>query len=360
MPINKRKILLRGLKATGGLRLLESTSAWSGLLVLNYHRIGTVGDSLFDRALWSASQETFDRQVRLLARSCEVVGLDELPDVVRGLESGRRSLASQDRFAMITFDDGYVDNFEQAFPVLKSNGVSGVFFVTTGFVDETPLAWWDEISWMVRSSRCESIRCESIRCESIDASVWSGGRVVIDRPDCDVAIRSLLQHYYGLDASRTVEFLDFLAEATGAGRAPRSLSDGLWMNWDQVRQMRAEGMSFGAHTVTHPVLARLSPEQQSFEICESKLRLERELGEPITALSYPVGRRDAFDQRTQTALSHHGIEWAFSYYGGFLTRDLARRRQVDRLDIPRVAVESDTSSADFRSYVALPQVFSRH
>jgi hypothetical protein len=146
MPINKRKMLLHGLKATGGLRLLESTSAWSGLLVLNYHRIGNSTGSLFDRALWSATQDDFDRQVQLLKRSCEVVGLDELPDVVRALETGRHSLAGQNRFAMITFDDGYLDNFQLACPVLKSHGVPGVFFITTGFVDDAPLAWWDEIS----------------------------------------------------------------------------------------------------------------------------------------------------------------------------------------------------------------------
>jgi hypothetical protein len=196
--------------------------------------------------------------------------------------------------------------------------------------------------------------------KSIDVADWLGEQMVIDRPDCDISIRRLLQYYYGLDAIRSTEFLDFLAGATAAGRAPRSLSDGVWMGWDQVREMRADGMSIGAHTVTHPVLARQSPEQQSFEICESKLRLEQELGEPITALSYPVGRRDAFDQATRTALTHHGIEWAFSYYGGFLPRAAARRDGVDRLDIPRVAVESDTTFADFRSYVALPQVFSRH
>lgn len=342
-------MLLSGLEVTGGLRLLESTAAWNGLLVLNYHRIGNAGESLFDRALWSATQEDFDRQVQLLKRSCEVIGLDELPEVVRELECDRPSLSGH-RFAMVTFDDGYLDNFELAFPVLKSHDVPGVFFITTGFIDESPLAWWDEISWMVRSTGRESI----------DATAWLGDRVVIDRPDCDVAIQSLLQHYYGLDASRSVEFLEFLAESTGAGRAPRSLSDGLWMSWNQVRQMRSEGMSLGAHTVTHPVLARQSVEQQSFEICESRLRLEQELGESITALSYPVGRRDAFNQATRTAISHHGIEWAFSYYGGFLSRADARRDGVDRLDIPRVAVEADTTISDFRSYIALPQIFSRH
>ena len=53
---------------------------------------------------------------------------------------------------MITFDDGYVDNYELAFPVLKANDAKGVFFVATGFIDEPRLAWWDEIAWMIRSS----------------------------------------------------------------------------------------------------------------------------------------------------------------------------------------------------------------
>lgn len=346
MAIDKRQLLLRGLTTTGGLRLLESASAWSGLVVLNYHRIGSGENSLFDRALWSAAQHDFERQVEVLKRNCEVIGLEELPDVVLRLESGQ----TRDRFAMITFDDGYRDNYELAFPVLRSAGVPGVFFITTGFLDDGRLGWWDELSWMVRSSSCTEI----------DASDWCGERVKIDRPDCDLAIQKLVRVIYGLDADRTDKFLNFLAETTGSGRAPKRLSHDLWMTWENVREMRNSGMSIGAHTVTHPVLATRTAEQQSFEICESKLRIEQELGEPVTALSIPVGRRDSFNDATRTALTHHGIEWAFSYYGGFLSRTKTRQQPVDRLDIPRVAVESDTLLADFRSYVALPQIFARH
>ena len=347
MPIDKRQLLLRGLASTGGLRLLESTPAWSGLIVLNYHRIGVAGDSLFDRALWSATQDDFDRQIEILKRSSDVIGLDELPDVVHRLETG---LAGSNRFAMVTFDDGYRDNFELAWPVLKSHGVPGVFFITTSFLDDGPLGWWDEVSWMVRSSTHDTI----------DATAWCGEQIAVDRPACDVAIQKLVRIMYMSDAERSAEFLSFLADQTGSGRVPKTLTEDLWMTWDHVREMRRSGMSIGAHTVTHPVLATRTAEQQSFEICESKLRLEQELGEPVTALSYPVGRRDSFNQATRTALAHHGIEWAFSYYGGFLSRGKARREPVDRFDIPRVAVESDTTLADFRSCIALPQIFARH
>lgn len=347
MTVNKRQLLLRGLKSTGGLRLLESVRPWTGLVVLNYHRIGTAGDSLFDRALWSATQDDFDQQVRQLKRNCEIIGLEDLTEVLYGLECGRPSFRARNRFAMITFDDGYRDNFEYAFPVLKSNGVPAVFFITTGFLDRGSPGWWDEISWMVRSSTRTAI----------DMSAWLGDITSID-PGREAAIQKLVQCYYGLDTEGSGRFLECLAAETGTGRAPAEIAAELWMNWDQVREMRDGGMSFGAHTVTHPVLATRTAEEQSFEICESKLRLEQELGDPVTALSYPVGRRDSFDQTTRTALSHHGIELAFSYYGGHVAA--GQREPIDRHDIPRVAVESDTSLSDFRSYLALPQIFARH
>ena len=68
--INKRHLLKRTLSVTGGLRLLESVRVWNGLLVLNYHRIGTSGDSLFDHGLWSATQDDFDAQVTLAVVQC--------------------------------------------------------------------------------------------------------------------------------------------------------------------------------------------------------------------------------------------------------------------------------------------------
>ena len=88
------------------------------------------------------------------------------------------------------------------------------------------------------------------------------------------------------------------------------------------------------------------------------MELSQELSEPVSAFSYPVGRQDAFNAATRTALTHNGIDWAFSYYGGFLRSPT--RNPIDRLNIPRVAVESNTTIADFRSYTALPQIFSRH
>ena len=344
---NKREILKCTLSATGGLRLLESLPTWNGLLVLNYHRIGTPDDSLFDHDLWSATQGDFDQQVRLLASGFDVIGLSDLRSALDDLRTGTGRAWQTRRFAMITFDDGYLDNFEQAFPVLESHNVPGVFFITSGFPDAGRLAWWDEIAWMVRTSTRSQLEL---------SQRWLAAPLSLAADNHEAVIQRLLRRYYRIKGHETAAFLDELAEATGAGRAPSGTADGLWMNWDMVRSMHASGMSIGTHTVTHPILSRLSADEQDLEICESRLRIEHELSDTVSALSYPVGSRDSFNDATRAALSRNGFDWAFSYYGGHLRAGT----DLDRFDIPRGAIESDITLEDFRSCCALPHVFARH
>ena len=112
--LTKRELLARTLDVTGCGRLLRTTRSWNGVLILNYHRIGEPDDSPFDRNLWSASAEDFDRQLLFLSQNFDVIGLGDL----------EHSLSQpRGRFVMVTFDDGYRDNFSEAFPILKSRGV---------------------------------------------------------------------------------------------------------------------------------------------------------------------------------------------------------------------------------------------
>jgi peptidoglycan/xylan/chitin deacetylase (PgdA/CDA1 family) len=109
---------------------------------------------------------------------------------------------------IITFDDGYRDNYSEAFQILKAHGASATFFVTTGFVDHPRLSWWDEIAWMVRNSRRHSV----------SAGRWLQSAVVFDEPQRERAIHALLTSYKSLPGERTEHFLEFLAEASGSGR----------------------------------------------------------------------------------------------------------------------------------------------
>jgi len=329
----KRGLLARVADAAGLARLADAARGWRGLLVLNYHRVGNPGNTLFDHDLWSATAEDFEQQVRFLKKNFDVVGLGALDDLLV-----RRS---RERAVMLTFDDGYLDNYELAFPALRTHGVPAVFFVTTGFLDRGPLAWWDEIAWMVNRSPRSSLSLRSWLAEPV---TWVNGHR-------SAAIGRLLKTFKSLPTKETAVFLEDVAQETGSGRAAKSVADGLWMNWDHVREMVRGGMSIGSHTVTHPILSRVDDEQLRFELTESKRRLEEELSIPIDSISYPVGQPDSFNARCWEVAEQAGYRWAFSYYGGFIP-ELA-----NRFDLKRTAIELDCCLPTFRSMTRVPTVF---
>ena len=310
--------------------------AWNGVLVVSYHRVGEPRGTPFDRNAYSATPEAFDRQVAHLTQHCDVIGPSELDAAVN---------TPKGQFALITFDDGYRDNFEQAIPILSSHGATASFFPVTSFLDEPTTPWWDEIAWMVRASPRKWLP--------------SGGRllsaVVFDDPDREQAVRALLTRYYELPASDGEAYLDELAEATASGRLAKGAHAEAWLTWDMVRAMRDAGMSIGGHTMTHPLLSRLPPGEQRAEIDGCLGRLRDELGEDVEIFSYPVGLPNAFDDTTQACLRAAGVVHAFSHYGGHHKAG----GRWDSLDIRRTSISRNTSDARFWATTASPARFAK-
>ncbi len=331
----KKDFIASALRYSGANRLLNAVGAWRGLLVLNYHRIGDPVGSMFDHYVFSARQEQFAEQLRLVTRCCDVIGLQDLD---------RALLDRRGQYALITFDDGYRDNYELALPVLKEARLPAVFFLTTGYLDEGLLAWWDEIAWMVRQSPRSGL----------PANEWTGEALPWDGARRAQGVSRLLQVYKQLDGQDTDRYLNDLAVLTGSGRCPHDTAQSLWMTWDMIREMRRMGMEFGGHTVRHPILSRLSPEEQWYEIDTSKRRIEAELGEPIEAFSYPVGAADCFDATTKTCLERAGYRWGFSFHGGF-----AVAGHTDPYDIPRYPVSPVVTPNRLAALLTLPQLFAQ-
>ena len=321
--------------ATGLGAAARRIGAWRGLLVITHHRIGEPSRSRLDWDLWSARPEDFAAQVRFLASNFELVDPEALgPDLVRA--RGRRVL--------LTFDDGYRDNYEVAYRVLREHGARGVFFITTGFIDGRATAWWDEIAWLVRASERREVAADGFLADP----------VAFDEPHRQGAVAALRRTCASLPGDRVDAFLDWLAGATGAPRRGPADSREDWMTWDMVREMRAGGMTVGAHTVTHPVLSSISLEDQRTEVHESMARLEQELGERPRLFSYPVGWRASFTDATKALVRDSGARLAFSNYGGF-----ASRSNWDPYDIPRANLGVDTEAATFRAMTTIPQLFAR-
>jgi len=373
MALGKRKLAARGLALSGLGALLRRLSSWNGLLALAYHRLGDGRNSLLDRSLWSATADDFHRQVAFLKKHFDVIGPPEIAEALR-----RR----RGRYVLLTFDDGYRDNYEIALPILTTHGVTGTFFVCTAFVDEGLVPWWDEIAWMVRTSRRPGI-C---------GGPWLAAPLGFDEPNRERAVQTLLDSYRLLPWERTQSFLTFLAEETGSGRCVPCAEGSPWMTWEMLRVLRDAGMIVGGHAAHHRVLAHLPKNEQEQEICLCGRRLEAELGTPMRYFSYPEGHPRAFNGVTRGLLKEYGLEYAFSYYGRYRSfgdckarvgdhddarvgdhddarvgdhddarvgdHDEARVGKWDPYDVPRVAVETDVSLELFRAVLTLPRIFA--
>lgn len=328
---SRRERLVGILSASRLLPFLAAHPRWNGVLVLNYHRIGDPSQSPVDRGVFSATAEGFEAHLTLLKRDADIVRPGDLA----------ARIGKPGRHVMITFDDGYRDNFDLAFPILRSHGVAATFFLCTGFLDRRETAWWDEIAWLVRTSPLSVLPANS----------WLATPLPLGASDREPMIRTLLSVYKSLPASDAAALLNDLRKRSGSPPPDPALAADLWMTWDMVREMAAAGMEIGGHTVSHPVLSRLAPDAQRAEIEGGQERFLAELGRVSRSFAYPVGSRDAFDGHTKAAVRAAGFDVAFSFYGGY-----ARMKTWDPLDIPRVHLSSDTSLTAIRALIAVPQL----
>jgi peptidoglycan/xylan/chitin deacetylase (PgdA/CDA1 family) len=265
----------------------------ASLIVLTYHRVCDVATVQGDPHVVDASPEVFEQQLQRLKRTCTVVGLEE---AIAHVSSPR----SRGAVVLITFDDGYHDNYRVAFPILRSAGLPATFFLVTTFVGSAVWPWWDRIAYAVRNTR------------RLDISLGTGEQVRFgSAPEERLqAIRRLLRIYYGLPGSLAPAFVDNVEQRCEIA-AP--LGKRRFLDWNEAQEMRAAGMDIGAHSHTHPVLSRLTAEDQYWELAESRRILEQRLGCNVHSFAYPVGGRGAFDETTIRAVERAGYRVAFSY-----------------------------------------------
>lgn len=338
-PISKRAAAARTLELSGAGALLRRAAPWQGVLVLSYHRIGVAGSFRTARSLVTATAETLDRQLRFLTRVCEVLDPGELgAEQLARIAGGKRG-----RRVLITFDDGYRDLYEAAHPVLAANGVRAAMFLCSGFLDGVARAWWDEVAWIMRHSPLAEL----------PPGPWSSGPLALSEPELERSIDVATRKCWELAPAEIEALLDQLGSVTRVGRRPVEDGSRDWLTWEMARELGEAGHLLGAHTVNHPILARLAPERQREEIAGSAERIEAETGARPRWFAYPVGVPGVFDEHSRAAAAEAGIEVAFSNYGGYVTA-----ASFSPMDVRRVSAETLRTPALLAAAVTLPRVFA--
>jgi peptidoglycan/xylan/chitin deacetylase (PgdA/CDA1 family) len=268
--------------------------------VLAYHRIADPNLSGFDtfEPNVSATPAAFAAQMDFIRQRFNVISGS---DLVAWLQ-GEQSLPQHP--VLITFDDGYRDNLDQAWPILQERNMSAVIFLATDYIGHATPFYWDLIAYCFHHTAKKEVDLPLIgfqrwsNKESRTAVVnnWLGRLKKLPDREKWAAVRELPRL---LDVS--------ISEETFAG---------LHLNWEQVRTMAAAGIEMGAHTQSHPILTRIAPEEARLEVEGSKKRVEAEINQPVTLFAYPNGLPTDFNGTLQAILTQVGFKAAFTLVPG--------------------------------------------
>jgi peptidoglycan/xylan/chitin deacetylase (PgdA/CDA1 family) len=295
---NKEK-LLQLMFNVGFYKMLQSFFS-NSLTVLNYHRIdNSQGDHFTTfKPNVSASPVQFDVQMKYLAENYNVVSA---ADVIAWIKEGH-PLPS--RAALITFDDGYYDNYLNAFPVLQRRNLPAIIFLASDYMESSKPFYWDLIAYCFSKSQKDHLELPLIGSFS-----WKSGDAR------DWVVRSVVEFMKNIPEKEKLKMIDSFPDLMNV-----SVSDnffkGMFLSWDHVREMSANGVEMGAHTASHPILTRISPDDAKQEIVQSKRKIEEAINKPVVSFAYPNGQISDFSDSVMDTVRDAGLHAAYTLLPG--------------------------------------------
>ncbi len=252
--------------------------------LLMYHRFA--GENGIPRRL---SATRFERQMRVLKRRCSLMTVSALAS---RLKHGETVPANT---AVVTIDDGYADVYDWAFPILKRLSIPATVYVTTDFVDRECWLWPDLIQAALTNTRKAQL-----------AIALNGEAHIFSLPaEVGRAWSSIADACLEMPEREKQTFIDELFHELGLTRPETPTTGYAGMSWDQVGEMHRAGIEIGAHTRTHPSLAKVDHAERDGEIAGSKRRIEEQLDAAVRSFAYPHGRPcdrdDDADKRVKAA-----------------------------------------------------------
>lgn len=300
--------------------------------VLTYHRV------LRDPALrmtWShpgivVSRDTFAMHLRTISQDLNPLSLAELIEFVC------TSRALPARSCLVTFDDGWLDTYREAWPLLQEFRIPAVVFLPTSLITHRLNFWQEDISRLLHAA-WQTSRSEGPG-RSHAASVLASGDlnwllgIPPDRIRC--TIRESVNRMKTWPDERRAQLHEDLRAYTPSSALGADNVDQL-MDWQAVRDMASSGVTFGAHGSSHRVFVRLGVEDLQQEVHESHSVIEDQLGCPPTALSYPNGD---YNDIATAFVRQAGFQVAFTTRSGLVSSD------QPRYELPRLNIHEDVTN----------------
>lgn len=270
-------------------------------LILGYHRIvdDFEGEARNEMPSMLTSTEMFERHLDVVGQHFRFATLDEIGE---RLASGR---PFTERVAAVTFDDGYRDNYEHAFPILKRKGIPAAVFVVTGLVDQPYWQIHDKLFHLVSKaySAWDDPRRELTGL--LNGLGLPAGHLLRSRTATSAPVATVSALLPDLSVANIRRVMSALEASVGNGfhNVPLSLT------WAQIEEMHRAGITIGSHTEHHISLPAESVETVIAELEGSKRAIESHTGARVEHFAYPGGQ---FTPRDVELLERTGYRFGYT------------------------------------------------
>lgn len=258
------------------------------LIILNYHRAGG----------------NLDTQLRYLRRHYRMMRLEDALSELYALPCKQRD---QRIPLVVTFDDGYLDNYTHAFPIVCKLQIPITVFLIPGFVESGRYFWWLAASYLARHTLIENVTigeqtyhpAQAAECEALTEAIDARLRYAQSVTEREILLAQI-QSELGVN----------LPERSKEGMDDPVLP----LNWAEISEMKQSGLvSFGAHTMHHPVLTCIADVvEMRHEIEDCRQVLEARLKQPVRTFAYPIGKPEHIGQAALDAVKAAGYAWALT------------------------------------------------
>jgi len=336
----KRVLLSELLLKTGLIYWIKKLYSHNSIVVLNYHRIRpscSPVPSEFDDNVFDVEVDEFLNQMKWLKQHTRILSEKDLIDEIT--TPAYNHPKSETPLVAITFDDGYLDNYSLAYPVLKSLDIPAFFFVCTAMITDRRLGWWDIIAYLIKKCRKPFI-----------VMTKQHYNLLADRSG---VIQFFQQQLKQMPGDRIEHFIQNLSDACNVMPPLKDLQNRELMNWDQIREMVSHQMTVASHTHSHPVLATMDHRELQEELMLSKQILETQTGQPVLSISYPFGGYRHIPYAIQSIARNCGYRLGFTSSFG-----INNLKQIQPLALNRISGNLDRKSTACVMTV-FPHLFTR-
>lgn len=255
--------------------------------------------------------------------------------------------APLEKFVAFTFDDGYKDNFSIAYPILKKHNIPFAIYVTTNFPDQRSILWWYlleetvqqhdriEFNWKGMDHR---YKCDNLASKEL---VFDQIRTIINQSFNTKTYKALLK---GIFNKTELELYEY--------------SRNMVLSWEDIKTLSADPLcTIGAHTVSHYPLKQLDEDQLTFEIQQSKERIEKYIKCPVEHFAYPFGKASEASFREFEVIKSMGFKTATTTRIGNIFK--AHKHKTECL--PRISINkvTDHHVLNLQSSGLLPFIIHR-